>query len=166
MKNFLRATVPILFLCSFGTLWSCSNAPVDHNSSIIGIYKVTDRECNGTSTEIVDCNSIAFIEFVEGNFYKISDDEVAFVIWRGEAGDDLLYSAKKYNGSTTFDKDNINEVISNDDDFKEDVYFSSSKNGIYTFLKKASPPIKSKLILERALPADLKNYTREYPGNN
>lgn len=166
MKKLLRVTIPTLFLCSLGALWSCSNTPASSNSSIIGIYKVTDRDCNGTSTEIADCNSVAFIEFVKGNFYKISDNEVAFVIWRGEVGDDLLYSAKKYDGDITFEKGNINGIISNDDDFKEDVYFSSSTTGIYTLEKKTSPPIKSKLTVEKALAADLKNYTREYPGNN
>lgn len=166
MKKILRVTMSTLFLCSFGALCSCSNTPTDSNNSIIGIYKVTDRDCSGTSIEIDDCNSVAFIEFVKGNFYKISDNEVAFVIWRGEAGSDLLYSAKKYEGNTSFENNQMNGTISNDDDFKEEVHFSSLKTGVYTLEKKLSPPIKSKLTLERASAVDLKNYTREYPGNN
>lgn len=166
MKNILRITVSILALCSFGALWSCSNTPAVSHDGIIGIYKVTDRDCNGTSTEIDDCNSVALIEFVKGNFYKISESDVAFVIWRGEVGSDLLYSAKKYEGATALKNNHMNAIISDDDDVREEVYFSSLKTGTYTLEKKLSPPIKSKLTLERVSAADLKNYTREYPGNN
>ena len=44
----------------------------------------------------------------------------------------MLYSAKKYEGATALKNNHMNAIISDDDDVREEVYFSSLKTGTYT----------------------------------
>ncbi|HWV14629.1 MAG TPA: hypothetical protein VN030_04285, partial [Cellvibrio sp.] len=136
-------------------------------NNILGVYKVTDRTCNGSAIEINACESIVFIEFVKGSFYKIADDEIAFVIWSGEKGDDLLYQARKFGGRIDSDNGQLSLLIDGKN-LKERVIFLSSTTGIYSIerpLFSSAQLIKSELKIEKASASDLKDYSMEYPGN-
>ena len=158
-----------IIFSSLCTIASCGNTPVSDSGNVLGIYKVSDRNCKGTPVEIEDCNSVMLMEFVKGNFYKIADNEVAFVIWRGESGSDLLYTARKYEGNIKFQNTSLNTIISDDEKFKEEIRFLSQTKAIYSLEKKSSQSqavTTSELTLEKATATDLHNYILEYPGND
>ena len=163
MNIFLKCSITIVFLFSF---FSCASTLNQNN--IVGIYKVSTRDCNGSSVQIESCKSIAFIEFVAGKFYKIADNEIAFVIWSGEKNTELLYLARKYNGDLNFMLGKSHILTGSDNQIKETIQFTSVGSGVYSienYSTQYKKWIHSELIVEKASSKDVKNYTMEYPGN-
>lgn len=77
------------------TITACASQKPDNDKlSLLGLYEVSNRTCEGTAIAIEACDSLRFIEFVKGNFYGIADDEIAFVTWSASSGYDLLHSAR------------------------------------------------------------------------
>jgi len=148
-------------------LGSCSSIPEQNQTDIIDIYKVFDRSCKGSSVQITECKAIAFIEFVRGNFYKISNDEIAFVQWKNEANADLLYTARKYSGESVFKNYPINIDIAVDPKFIETVTMSNKKHGVYKFggQDKSNTEL-SELKFRPAKKEELNLYKMEYPGSD
>ena len=142
-------------------MFGCTYA-ADTNS-IIGVYKVAERKCSGTETERKSCNDISLLEFVKGNFYKIADDEVAFVVWSGDS--DLRYNARKYAGEYVVKSYPATFVISDDNGFSESIVFNSKSEAVYRFGKNDGADI-SELVVVPASDIELRRYTKVYPGND
>lgn len=139
-------------------LSSCET--VSRNDSHLGVYKITERRCNGSHLQLQACETIEFIEFVKGNFYKIDDDELAFVVWSGES--DLNYSARKLNQKLVGSDYPVDIVISRDPNASETVRLNSQNVGVYILEAKG---ITSVLNFRLASSDDLEPYVKIYPGN-
>ena len=152
-----------IFLCfCVSIIMSGCSCAADANS-VLGVYKVVERKCVGTAVEITACNDISLLEFVKGNFYKISDNEVAFVVWSGDS--DLTYSARKYEGKSVVESYPVKLVVSDDEGFGEFLLFKSKSEGVYSFGKNNSAD-KSELTVVPVSNDDLRGYSKEYPGND
>ena len=166
MNNIIKKILATSSLFFSFMLASCSSGGDTSENNILGIYKVSDRICQGSEAEVESCQAIIFVEFVKGNFYKVSDNEVAFVVWSGEKGKELTYTARKYEGAITFTKEPASAVISDDASFREEINFSE-KTATYSYEKlQSGEPVKSQLKLNKAQTSDLAEYRMEYPGNN
>jgi hypothetical protein len=75
---------------------ACAGDKVKQNT-IIGLYEITDRQCQVLLVALGECKSTKFIELVRGQFYGIKNNETAIVMWRGDKGEELLYQARKIN---------------------------------------------------------------------
>lgn len=151
------------YLCFWVSIILCGCSYATETNSILGVYKVIERKCNGTELEINACNDISLLEFVKGNFYKIADSEIAFVVWSGNS--DLTYSARKYTGKNVVESYPVTLVISDDEGFSEFLVLTAKSKGIYSFGKSNSADM-SELTVVPISYEDLRGYTKEYPGND
>lgn len=149
----------LLLIIIFITLSSC--ASVSNQEDIIGIYQVSSRECTGNQFQIDSCNDIQLLEFVKGKFYKIRDNENAFVVWSGNK--DLTYNVRKIKQSFATTSFPFNLTLENDITYVERIIFNSNIDGLYEFGDPSSPSI---LRFHRALPEQLSKYIKNYPGND
>ncbi len=147
----------------FGSLLALivSCVSVKNESSVIGVYAVTARECSGSAYEKAACEEIALIEIVNGNFYKVEDHEFAFVVWSGNA--DLNYNARKLDELNVTSSFPFALVIDESPDFVETLIFSDSDSVKY---ESGKPGSLSVIYFRRASPDVLEKYSKEYPGNN
>ncbi len=136
-------------LITSSLLFGCASLPQQIN--ILGTYKVEDRTCRGSDVQIQSCQQIRLLEFVKGNFYTISDNEVAFVTWSGDRNEDLLYSAKKYNGQLIVYAFPTSLSLSED-------------TGLYRFGSNNASDM-SELKFTRMSGKDINLLQKEYPGN-
>jgi hypothetical protein len=143
-------------------LFGCASLPPQID--ILGTYKIQDRSCRGSDVQIQSCQKIRLLEFVKGNFYKISDNEVAFVIWSGDRNEDLSYSAKKYNGQLIVNAFPSLLPLSDDSDFMESITLNSEDTGVYKFGSKNASDI-SELNFTRMSSKEINLLQKEYPGN-
>jgi hypothetical protein len=132
--------IRIFFLLITSTLlFGCASLPPQIN--ILGTYKVEGRTCRGSDVQVQTCQKIRLLELVKGNFYKISDNEVAFVIWSGDKNKDLLYSAKKYNAQLIVNSFPTLLPLSEDTNFIESITLNSEDTGVYRFGSKSASDI-------------------------
>jgi hypothetical protein len=156
--------IRIFFILITSTLlFGCASLPPQVN--ILGTYKVEDRTCRGSDVQVQSCQKIRLLEFVKGNFYKISDNEVAFVIWSGDRNEDLLYSAKKYNSQLIVNSFPTLISLSEDIDFIESITLNTEDTGVYRFGGKNASDI-SELKFTRMSSKDIDLLQKEYPGTN
>jgi hypothetical protein len=154
--------IRIFFLLITSSLiFGCASLPPQIN--ILGTYKVEDRTCRGSDVQVQSCQKIRLLEFVKGNFYKISDNEVAFVTWSGDRNEDLLYSAKKYNGQLIVSSFPTLLPLSDDTDYIESITLNSEDTGVYRFGGKNTSDI-SELKFSRMSNNDINLLQKEYPG--
>ena len=154
---FKRAFVlpALLLILAFTSLQS--------KDDIISIYAIGDRSCHGTQESIDWCQNVALIEFVNGNFYKIKDNEIAFTIWSGV--DELSYTARKYEGVQFIPSYPFTVMISDESVYIEKIVFNSRHQGHYIFSKPNESEISS-LQFHKATSEDLKRFIKIYPGND
>lgn len=136
-------------------------ASTGNEESVVGVYKVSSKNCLGNSYEKSSCEEIKLIEIVNGNFYKVEDHEYAFVIWSGES--DLNYNARKLDGFKSTTQLPLKLFIEKSESFVESIEFISSKNGKYEF---GNPSSLSTVNFDKASLKYLNKYSKEYPSNN
>ena len=130
--------------------------------NILGVYKIGEKRCRGSITQINACKDITLVEFVKGNFYKVSDDEVAFTVWSGKS--DLVYTARKYEGVYFIGSYPFTLTLSNGSAYFEKIVFQSQYSGIYSFGSNAENISELEIIAIGE--NEISNYVKEYPGNN
>lgn len=155
MVNMGKIMKLIFILLSVISFASCALITDYSESSIIGLYEIKNRHCQGEKYELSACESIEFIEFVKGNFYKIFSDEVAFVVWSKSTDKNLLYAARKYRGSILFTENDEKIEI----DKNEYIKFSNSLTGVYIFSG-------SSLEFKRVDRLAVTDYVISYPGSD
>lgn len=126
-----------------------------------GTYKVTERTCKGGEHQREACADIKFIEIVKGKFYKIKDDEYAFVLWSGDS--DLDYSARKLNQKIESTSYPAEITIDSNGVYIEKLIFTSRTEGRYVSGKEAD---LSEFVFKKASKEDLSIYNKHYPGSN
>lgn len=132
---------------------SCATISQVSDFNLLGLYKIEKRQCDGFKEEKLDCESTLFIEFTKGNFYKISDDEVGFIIWRNSTDRNLLYTARKYEndlGDKSSSRVNINE--------NEYLIFTDNNSGQYF-------SNNSRFNFIRVDKTKVTEHIMQYPGN-
>ncbi len=149
-------------LITLFSLISCSNLSIDTKPGIIGVYKAIDRDCNGSEPKLAACKDLQLIEFVYGNFYQISEDQIAFVIWSGEKDKELLYAAKKVDVDPILLKFPTQRELSSDDFFHESVVFSNIDSLEYSF---GNSNNVSKIYFQRLMADEIGGFFKEYPGS-
>lgn len=149
--------------CLLGSLVSCATALAPEEHSILGVYKVLERNCAGSDTQIDACKNITLLEFVKGNFYKVGNNEVAFAIWSGNPAEELLYTAKKYIGMTVLDKFPSSVMLADDNSYQEKLQFLTYNNATYTFGQPGGA--MSELKIGRISKRESAKFKKEYPGN-
>jgi hypothetical protein len=157
-RNMLIRIWSILFILFITS--GCSS--VHKSDEIKAVYKVIDRNCQGTEDQIINCENIALLEFVNGNFYKVSNNEIAFVLWYGES--ELTYTARKYEGAYLIDSYPFTLTIDKESKYLETIIFASKNKGTYSFGKSSEAGVSS-LQFQRATDEDITDYVKEYPGN-
>ena len=130
--------------------------------NILGVYKIGEKECRGSLTQINTCKEITLVEFVKGNFYKISDNEVAFTVWSGQS--DLVYTARKFEGEYSIDSYPFTLIISNENGYLEKIVLQSPHYGIYSF--GSNEENISELEIIAIGKNEIAKYIKEYPGND
>lgn len=93
-----KTRIGLVFLINLlfiALLVSCSKKEITEHKQLRGLYLVVDRACDVSGIYKSDCENARFIELVKGQFYGIKNHETALVIWRGDAGEELLYQARK-----------------------------------------------------------------------
>lgn len=144
-------------------LFGCASLP--SQSNILGIYKIEDRTCRGSEVQIKTCQEITLLEFVRGNFYKISNNEVAFALWSGDKNEELLYSAKKYNGQLIVNTFPTLLSLSEDENFIEYITLNSKNTGVYSFGSNASTNT-SELKFTKVSIDEINSFKKQYPGTD
>ncbi|TYK65017.1 hypothetical protein [Colwellia echini] len=147
----------VAFTCIL--IFGCSS--FNKTENIIGVYKITKNNCHGSTQQIDICKNIVFIELVNGHFYKISNNEIAFVVWSGM--NDLTYVAKKYEGDPSVVNYPIMLSIAAESSYVENITFTSKGNGVYSFGNQST---LSTLEFSLATAEDITRYIKEYPGND
>jgi hypothetical protein len=151
----MKKTVLYTFFMFF--LISCTG--ISHEKSVIGIYKVSERDCKGNSVQIEVCKNIVLIEFVKGKFHKVRNNEVAFVVWSND--DELTYNARKIESDVRVVEYPTSIIIDEYFALEEKIVFDSDSSGTYVF--PISKDIVSRLKIEKATDADLAKYNKQYP---
>jgi hypothetical protein len=143
--------------CLIFCLTACTGS--SHEKSAIGIYKVSERDCKGSSVQIDECNKIVLVEFVKGKFHKVRNNEVAFVVWSNE--DELTYNARKIESDVRVVEYPSSIVIDKYFALEEKVVLNSDSFGVYVF--PTGENSVSRLTIEKATSSDLARYNKEYP---
>ena len=118
------------FILFTGLLASACSS-LQSSDDIISVYTIGDKNCKGSDEQINWCNDITLLEFVKGNFYKISNDEIAFVTWSGKG--ELTYTARKYEGVHLVESYPFTLILSTESEYLEKIVFTSKNQGTYTF---------------------------------
>ena len=165
----IKMKILLMLLCT-SSLVACVTSSLNTNGEIFGKYIVVNRNCTGNSFMQDQCKDIKLLEFVKGNFYKISNEEVAFVIWSGSTNEDLMYSARKYMGETVTIVDRkLFAHIEKSKDVNEYVEFSSNEHGQYFLESRSSNgnlAYSMILDIERIKPESGTRFITNYPGND
>lgn len=159
----------LLILCGVVFLTSCTIHPENISGDIIGKYNINNRGCFGSSAMIEQCESIKIIEFVHGSFYKVSNDEIAFVVWSGNKGEELMYSSRKYYGNKAILKSPFIAEIDQSEGVSEFVEFFNDNLGRYELTKKSlngDVSFQMLLDIERVYEDSPVEYITIYPGND
>jgi len=170
MKVYLRGGyIRLAFLLCVIFIMSCARLPVNEENNLIGKYLVYDRTCQGSVEGVKYCESVRVVEFVKGRFYGVDDDALAFVIWRGDPKEALLYTANAFMGTVVSTEGKVFASLNDDNGVREYVEIFIDGRGQYTFEETSSRGV----IVERTLfkielsqfnKAD--SYLMDYPGNN
>jgi hypothetical protein len=145
---------------------SCADKKQVSYEELIGLYQITDRVCDVPEIEKSDCEQARFIELVKGRFYGVSDKEVAFVVWSGNTGEELLYQARKLDsGKRDIKADGEVIIVSNE---YEKEYLTIQDRSIVEYKLLVSSPNGIKKIHRytlRLISRDsVSDYKLEYPS--
>ena len=142
-------------------------SPLDKDE-IFGKYAVANRTCTGNKLMQAQCNDIKLIEFVRGNFYKIANDEIAFVVWSGEESEELMYSARKYLGEFNISKgESLKAYIEKSNEVDEYIEISFSGDGRYSLEGRSSRGKPSyRMVLDVKRIDSPNGYITNYPAND
>lgn len=161
----------IVLLLTTLSSFSCTSKTNLNKYSYIGLYEITERQCNVPDNALDECTNTKFIELVKGQFYGIKNNETAIVMWRGNKGEELLYQARKIEQLSTEKQLSDKIIISNtetDDERLNIVNGLVSEYSLKINKKSASDtkPTEIKYSLRPVKRGLLPEYRMNYPGND
>ena len=164
----LNGMALLLMLFSF---IACAGGKVKQNDNIIGLYEITDRQCQVSAAALDECNNTKFIELVKGQFYGIKNNEIAIVMWRGDKGEELLYQARKIKQLEDIKAASNKIVISNSDAETESLKLVDGQVAEYSieFSQVGKSKVQSAFIHYMLKPVKrglLPDYRMNYPGDD
>lgn len=156
----MRYKIPII-VCAVLLTTAC--ASIQSAESILGVYTPTDKQCHGSAVQIDWCDKVSLLELVNGRFYSIAENEIAFVTWSGRY--DLTYSAIKVSGKHLVDAYPFTLILSQESDYLEKIVFTAKNSATYHF-GNPHQGVMSSMQLQLATDNALAHYIKSYPSDD
>ncbi len=168
ITNCLNGTALFLMSLSFA---ACAGDKVNHKNNFIGLYEITDRQCQVSAAALNECNNTQFIELVKGQFYGIKNNETAIVMWRGKKGEELLYQARKIKQFDGINPTGKKIIISSSASEIESLKLLDGLVAEYSIkftqvVKSKTQPAYIHYTLKSVKRGLLPDYRMNYPGND
>lgn len=163
MKNILLL---IIFISPFVTF--AADIQSYEIDTYIGLYEITDSNCDIPKGSFNPCENTRFFELVKGQFIGVKDTELAYVFWSGYPKNDpeLQYTSHLISNHEAKKITDGKFWLNNNGDTQEYLVFSDGILKEY-FVKYGSKG-KERVIQYKLAPVrrgNLPLYRMNYPGN-
>jgi len=152
-------------------LASCTEVKLTDSVDVLGLYQVKSRTCEVPKRFTDDCEKVRFIELVKGQFYGVKNSEIALIIWRGDAGEELLYQAKKIGHDIIATSVKNRIIVTNTQSNSEQLKVRNGKvieyDSVFKKSNKENGEVEMvyRFILTPVIRSNLPEFRMNYPGN-